>query len=127
MSIEYNAATNDIEMFCGDTGTLRLRVDWLTMPDDTMFLFAVFNINGIDTKDLLLKPIEIIDGIGKIRLCNKDTRDIPPGVYRWQLRTITGAEVDAQGNIVANDCTDNVHTWFKSPPKFKLKWGGGRV
>ena len=124
--IKYNTVTNEIDMYCGDTGTLPVKVEWNTMPDDTMILFAVFDENGDGKVDLIKKPIELIDGVGKIRLCNKDTRDIDPGVYRWQLRVVTGAEIDAQGNIVA-DCSDDVHSWFKPAPKFRLLRAGGYI
>ena len=121
--IKYNTVTAEIEMYCGDTGTLPIYVEWNAMPDDTVLLFTVFDAND----DLIKRPIELIDGVGKIRLCNSDTRDLDPGSYNWQLRIVTGAEFDEQGNIVANDCADDVHSWFKPAPKFKLLRAGGYV
>ena len=125
--IKYNTVTNEIEMHCGDTGTLPIYFEWNAMPDDTVLLFAVFDANDDGKADLIKKPIELIDGAGKIRLCNSDTRDLEPGTYHWQLRIVTGAESDEQGNIVANDCSDDVHSWFLSAPKFKLLRAGGYV
>jgi hypothetical protein len=122
----FDEATKKISMPPGDTGDLYLEIEWDTNGKDAAALFAVVNANG---KDLMIKAAEIVDGRAHIRLCNHDTRDLKPGTYAWQLRLVTSPARDEEGNIIADECTDDVISVFSGEemPEFVLEKKGARV
>ena len=126
MPFMFDEATKRISMPPGDTGDLYLEIEWDTNGKDAAALFAVVNANG---KDLMLKAAEIVDGKAHIRLCNHDTRDLKPGTYAWQLRLVTSPARDEEGNIIADECTDDVISVFSGEemPEFVLEKKGARV
>ena len=125
MAFEYNPANNAIGMEAGDTGNLNIGIEYGGLTGNDVVLFAVFDP---DTgEDVLLKSVQINNGAAKIRICNKDTRDIEAGEYRWNLRIVTDPELSEDGSIRADDCDDDVITVFRPAPKFKIVAGGGRV
>ena len=125
MPFTYDSKTHAISMACGDTTNIQINVQWDSLGAGDVLLFAAFNR---DTgKDVLRKPVMIEQGRANIRLCNHDTRDIPAGKYRWNLRIITSPVLDDDGNVQVDACTDDVVTVFDSPPIFRLMNGGGRV
>ena len=90
-----------------------------------MILFAVFDAN--QEGDIICKPVKIVNNQASIRLCNHDTRDIPPGRYNWALRIVTNPAYDSDGSVRADDCSDEVITLFETPPSFVLTRGGAYV
>ena len=125
MPFRFDAHDNSIRMACGDTADISINISWSRLSQRDVILFAVFDKN--DGKDLVCKSAEIIDGMAYIRLCNHDTRDIPEGRYKWNLRIVTDPEYDENGNVCVEDCSDNVITVFSNPPTFSLSKGGGYV
>ena len=126
MPFTYNPDTREIRMPPGDTATISVAVSWDALRPGDVVLFAVYDPSA-DSGDLLCKAVNITDGRADIRLCNHDTRDIPPGVYRWDLRVVTDPARDENGNVIADDCGDHVITVFDKSPKFRLQRGGAYV
>lgn len=111
----------------GDTGDIYLEIDWQNADlSDAAIVFGVVDRDG---SDVVLKQGDIADGKTHIRICNHDTRDLEPGTYRWQLRIVTNPALDGDGNVIADDCSDNVVSVFSgnSLPKFILEKKGARV
>lgn len=127
MAFSYDEATRKISMPPGDTGDIYFRVEWDTHGKEAAVLFAI--VNRRTGEDMLIKAAEIADGAAHIRLCNHDTRDIEPGEYRWQVRLITSPAKDEDGNIIADECTDDVVSVFSGDgmPVFKIEKKGARV
>ncbi len=136
MPFTYDKATNRISMPPGDTGTIQVDVDWMTVREGDAVVFAI--VSGRTGRDIMLKSAELLlekDGEGnpvgkaQIRLCNADTRDLRPGRYRWQMRIVTDPARDAEGNVIADECTDNVVSVFSGDamPEFILEKRGARV
>ena len=123
MSFAYDLNTNNITMPVGDTGGFMVKVNWDRLAEGDVVLFAIFGSDG----DLLNKPVEIVDGKAYVRLCNHDTRDIEPGRYNWNLRIVTSPARDENGNVIADECSDDVVTVFDKPPRINLTRGGARV
>lgn len=124
MPFFFDDETFDITMACGDTGGITVKVNWDKLVQGDVVLFAIFDRTG---EDKLIKSVEIENGLANIRLCNHDTRDIPAGGYKWNLRIVTSPEFDTDGNVIADDCSDEVITVFDSPPSIRLTKGGARV
>lgn len=126
MPFTFDEATYKISMPPGDTGDLFVDVEWDT-EKETAVVFAI--VNRRTGEDVLLKAAEIADGKAHVRLCNHDTRDLAPGTYCWQIRLVTSPARDEDGNIIADECTDDVISVFSgdSLPIFKLEKKGARV
>ena len=127
MPFMFDETTKKISMPPGDTGDLYIEVEWEANGKETAAVFAI-----VDTrygKDLMIKAAEIVDGKAHIRLCNHDTRDLKPGTYAWQLRLVTSPARDEEGNIIADECTDDVISVFSGEemPEFVLEKKGARV
>lgn len=125
MPFSYDEKTNAITMAAGDTATLQVDIEWDKLTAGDVVLFAVFDPN--QTEDLLCKVAEIEEGNAVIRLCNHDTRDIKSGIYKWNLRIVTSPAFDENGNVVADECSDDVITVFDTPPMFRITRGGAYV
>lgn len=127
MPFVFDEATYKISMPPGDTGDIYFDLEWDTQGKDAAVVFAI--VNRRTGEDMLLKAAEIAEGKAHIRLCNHDTRDLAPGSYSWQLRLVTSPARDEDGNIMADECTDDVISVFSgdSLPAFKLEKKGARV
>jgi hypothetical protein len=125
MPFAYDTDTHAILMACGDTANIRVKVQWYNLGAGDVLLFAVFDRDA--KTDVLCKPVPIEQGWANVRLCNHDTRDIPPGRYRWNLRIVTDPVFDDDGKVRVDACTSDVVTVFDSAPIFRLVNGGGRV
>lgn len=127
MAISINFEDYTISMPPGDTGDIYLEIEWKHV--DLSNAAIVFGVCDSAGEDIVLKQGDIVDGKTHIRLCNHDTRDLEPGKYRWQLRIVTDPATDANGNIIADDCEDNVVSVFNGNklPKFILEKRGARV
>lgn len=125
MAFSFDPISRRISMPPGDTAQISVRINWGALAPGDVVLFAI-NDAG---QDIFVKRAEIVDGLARIRLCNHDTRDLQPGLYRWQLRVVTDPELDDEGNVRAEDCSDNVISVFSGGqlPVFKLEGGAARV
>ena len=126
MAYTFNPDTGDIVLPVGDTADIYVSVNYSGLNKTSRVLFGVFDKYTPD-KDLIIKQATIENGVAHIRLCNADTRDLATGTYRWQLRIVTGGVTDKEGNIVTDECSDEVISVFKNPPTIKLVKGGAYV
>ena len=125
MAFVYDSDTHKITMPQGDTADIDVAIDYAGIGPGDALMFAIFDPQS---GDLMRKTVELQDGRAHIRLCNHDTRDIAPGTYKWNLRIITNPARDADGNIIADDCTDDVITVFgEKLPIIKIYRGGAHV
>lgn len=126
MPFAFDEATYKISMPPGDTGDLFVDVEWET-DKEIAAVFAI--VNKRTGEDVMKKAVEVVDGKAHIRLCNHDTRDAEPGTYNWQLRLITSPARDEEGNIIADECADDVVSVFGGDdmPVFRLEKKGARV
>lgn len=125
MPFAYDSSNNSITMACGDTGDIWTDIEWDKLSAGDVILFAIFDRNT--GEDQMCKAAEIEDGLAHIRLCNHDTRNIPAGRYKWNLRIVTSPVYDKGGNVRVDQCTDDVITVFDDPPNIKLVNGGAYV
>lgn len=125
MPFKFNSDNYAIEMACGDTANIRINISCDIISAGDMLLFAIFKVST--GEDLLCKSTDIVDGVANIRLSNQDTRDIPPGSYKWNLRLVTSPVCDEQGKVCVDEPTDDVITIFDKPPVIKLTRGGAYV
>ena len=103
----------------GDTMTFTLTLENVSFPEGSVAVFAVRNGN-----ETVLSKIFPIDEDNEIvvRVANSDTRDLPLGRYRWDVRLITNPEYDENNHIRAEDEGDDVISLFSGDmPKFILK------
>ena len=126
MAYTFNPDTGDIVLPVGDTADIYVSVNYSGLNKTSRVLFGVFDKYTLD-KDIFLKQATIENGIAHIRLANTDTRDLAIGTYRWQIWIVTGGVTDKEGNIVTDDCSDEVSSVFKNPPTIKLVKGGAYV
>ena len=125
MAFTFDESTYKISLPQGDTADIDVSIDYAGIEPGDALLFAIFDPQS---GDLMSKTVEIQDGRAHIRLCNHDTRDIAPGTYRWQLRIVTNPARDADGHIIADDCTDDVISVFnEKQPIIKIYRGGAHV
>lgn len=125
MPFKLNPTDMSIQMACGDTADIQFHVNWDTLSDGDVMLFAIFT--NTTCEDVLCKCLEISDGVAHLRLCNQDTRDIPAGKYYWNLRIVTSPARDAEGNVRVDADTDDVITIYDKPPCIQLKRSGAYV
>ncbi len=126
MAFIFDKSTGIITMMTGDTAELRVRINWHKLAPGDAMVFGIYDPNSAE--DIFRKPAEIQDGMAVIRLCNADTRDLEPSKkYTWQLRIVTSPARDESGNIIADDCGDDVISVFQNPPRFILMRGGAYV
>lgn len=125
MAFNFDEDSNKISMPPGDTGDLHLQIEWDTHGKDAVVVFAI--VNRRTGVDMMIKAAEIVNGYAHIRLCNHDTRNIAPGTYQWQIRLVTSPAHDADGNVIADECTDDVISVFTEMPTFVIQKGGARV
>jgi hypothetical protein len=126
MAFVFDEKTQAIRMPAGDTADIPVTVEWDGLRDGDAVVFAIFDPKE-ESGDLVVRSAELVDGCAVIRLCNHDTRDVPPGHYRWNLRIVTGPARDAEGRVIADECSDSVITVFETPPSFRLTRGGAYV
>lgn len=129
MAATYDPKDRKIELPAGDTMTIVVR---LKQNGDgyAAMIFAVFDPMK-KGKDLVRIPVEITENTAVVRLTNKDTRDLPAGRYKWQLRFVSDPEYDEDGHVLANDDDDNVLSLFGSSklplPTFIVRRDGAYV
>jgi len=125
MAYVFDPETRKITLPAGDTMDFRIR----TNGEFDALIFAVYN--RTTGEDLVLVPVEIENGYAHVRLANRHTRDVPAGNYKWNLRMVSDPERDENGNIIADEDSDNVLTVFgpdnESIPNFTIRRNGAYV
>ena len=126
MPFRYSASSGRIICPRGDTGAIRFTFDGAIrlLPGD-MLVFGLYSPSAKET--ILRKQVEIVDGTAHLVFANADTRDLPVGSYRYNLRIVTNPEYDADGLVICNDATDNVMSIYNELPKFDLLEAGVHV
>jgi hypothetical protein len=86
-------------------------------PAGTVAVFGVKNAK----RTVLSKVFTIVDNRVVVRLTNADTRNLPTGKYNWDIRIVTDPEYDEEGNVRAEDDSDDVISIFSgSMPLFEI-------
>ena len=125
MPFQYSTASGRITCPRGDTGALRFTFNGLTLKPGDMLVFGLYNPTSKQT--ILRKQVEIVDGAAQLLFTNADTRDLPAGSYKYNLRIVTDPEYDDNGSVVCADNTDNVMSIYNDLPKFELLEAGVHV
>lgn len=128
MAYTFDPATRSIVMPKGDTLDINITIDSEDSRVYEAIVFAIFTRAG---EDILRVPVTVENGSASIRLANHHTRDLDAGRYRWNLRLVTDPAHDSEGNIIADEPSDDVLTVFgpdiSDIPEFWLVENGGRV
>jgi hypothetical protein len=106
MAYVFDPETRKVTISAGDTMDLGVR----TNGKYDAVIFAVYDRAA--KQDLLTVPAQIEGGTAHIRLANRHTRDLPEGRYKWNLRMVSDPEYDENGNVIADEDSDNVMTVF---------------
>jgi hypothetical protein len=117
-----------LEIICpqGDTGLLLVTLaaghggGALPQPLTGVAIFAVAETQTVrgktTTNTLAGKHVEIVDNTATILLSNDLTRVLSPGAYLWDIRIVTDPGTNEEGDIIADDLTDEVHSLFAARP-----------
>lgn len=126
MAYTFDPETRAITLPCGDTMNLRLK---LTEIQFDAAVFAIYDAKA--GEDIFKKAVKVENGGAEIRLSNADTRELEPGSYNWNLRLVSDPAYGENGEVIADEDSDNVVTVFgpgKSDiPKFTLVRNGAYV
>lgn len=126
MPFRYSASSGRIVCPRGDTGALKFLFSGaISLKPGDMLVFGLYSPSAKET--ILRKQVEIVDGTAHLVFANADTRDLPVGSYRYNLRVVTNPEYDADGLVICNDATDNVMSVYNELPKFDLLEAGVHV
>lgn len=125
MAFQYSASGR-ITCPRGDTGALRFSFSGaITLKPGDMLVFGLYSPTAKET--VLRKQVEIVDGSALLLFTNADTRDLPAGSYKYNLRVVTDPEYDENGLVICTDTTDNVLSVYNELPKFELLEAGVHV
>lgn len=126
MPFRYSASSGRIICPRGDTGALNFLFSGaISLKPGDMLVFGLYSPSAKET--VLRKQVEIVDGAALLLFTNADTRDLPVGSYRYNLRIVTNPEYDEDGLVICNDATDNVMSIYNELPKFDLLEAGVHV
>lgn len=101
----------------GDTMLFNVDIQGGEFPAGTVAVFGVKNAK----RTVLSKVFTIVDNRVVVRLTNADTRNLPTGRYNWDIRIVTDPEYDEEGNVRAEDDSDDVISIFSgSMPLFEI-------
>ena len=125
MPFQYSAASGRITCPRGDTGALRFTFTGMTLKPGDMLVFGLYSPTLKQT--IFRKQVEIADGSALLLFTNADTRDLPAGSYKYNLRVVTDPELDEKGLVICADQTDNVLSIYNELPKFELLEAGVHV
>lgn len=123
MAYELDENTMQIKLSSGDT------MEFSMTLDADSFAMAIFSIFEPTTgRDLLRKEVVIDDQVVYVRLTNADTKYIEPGIYKWQIRLLSGYTVAPSGQIIVRD-SDLVYSVFQpsAAPDFFISKDGAYV
>lgn len=126
MPFQYSTSSGRITCPRGDTGALNFTFSGaISLKPGDMLVFGLYNTSTKET--VLRKQVEIVDGAAVLLFSNADTRDIPVGSYKYNLRVVTDPEYDEHGQVICSDATDNVLSVYNDLPKFELLEAGVNV
>lgn len=126
MPFQYSAASGRITCPRGDTGALNFTFSGaISLKPGDMLIFGLYSPTTKET--LLRKQVEIVDGAALLLFSNADTRDLPTGSYKYNLRIVTDPEYGENGLVICADATDNVLSIYNDLPKFELLEAGVHV
>ena len=107
MPYKYDPDTRSITISAGDTMDFSLNVSG---KDYDAAVFAAYN--PTTGEDVVVVPAELNAGKCTIRLAARHTRDVAAGKYKWNIRLVSDPGRDEEGNIVADNDSDNVLSVF---------------
>jgi hypothetical protein len=126
MPYKYDPETRAITISAGDTMDFSVNVSG---KDYDAAVFAAYN--PTTGEDVVVVPAELKSGKCSIRLATRHTRDVPAGKYKWNIRLVSNPGKDEEGNIVADDDSDNVLSVFgpdnSAIPDFVVRRTGAYV
>lgn len=126
MPYKQNSSTRSITISAGDTMNITVTVNG---RDYDAAVFAIFN--PTTGEDVMAIPAELSDGSCVVRLAAKHTRDIPAGKQKYNIRLVSDSGRDEDGNVIADDDSDNVLSVFgpenNTIPDFILRRTGAYV
>ena len=126
MPFQYSTSSGRITCPRGDTGVLNITFSGaINLKPGDMLVFGLYNPTTKET--VLRKQVEIVDGAAVLLFSNADTRDIPVGSYKYNLRVVTDPEYDEHDQVICSDATDNVLSIYNDLPKFDLLEAGVHV
>lgn len=92
--------TKEIRMYGGDTGSISVRPKGYSFESADRALFTVKNHKKEEVMSRLL-PIE--NGVVTIRFEHGDTKDLPAGEYKWDLRFYIQPQYDQQEKLIGGE------------------------
>lgn len=107
----------------GDTGLVLVK---LTDPDgaplppiDGVAVFAVAEKArvGVGYIQRSWRAVPIVDNTATILITNAMSRRLEPGEYFWDVRIVTDPEYNEDGDVIAEDDSDEVHSLFAARPE----------
>lgn len=129
--------TNTMRMAQGDTDTITLTLtdeqgDPLPSQLTGVGIFAICQLSATgQPSDIAWLVATITNNTVTFDVPNSMTRDVPAGSYRWDMRIVTDPEYDDDGNVIAEDASDQVHSIFAGTeagmPLLELKGAAYRV
>lgn len=126
MPYKYDPDTRSITISAGDTMDFSVNVSG---KDFDAAVFAAYN--PTTGEDVFTVPADLAAGKCNIRLAARHTRDVPAGKYKWNIRLVSDPGRDEDGNIVADNDSDNVLSVFgpdkNTIPDFVIRRTGAYV
>lgn len=114
----------------GDTGIFTMSTQGINYRSGDIAIFAVCEIDSENNPvTVLKKEAPIVDDVIVVLLENKDTRDLAPKRYLYDIRLVFDPERDDDGNVIVTDKAANVHSMFSlyGLPSFVIKEVGVTV
>lgn len=123
MAYSYDESTHKITIPRGDTATIHLTITGGGVTDGDAVLFRVCNRSKGEWT--VSKLALVTNGSATIRLTSEDTRLLSPRLrYGWTIGVVTDPDIDASGEPIANDATDNVLTAYNQLMTFTVTESG---
>ena len=103
----------------GDTLLFKMNLTGEVFPEGSMAVFGICNTKGAS---IFRKQFPVQDNTIIIWLANADTRTLPVGKYRWDVRIVTDPEYGEDGVVRCEDESDNVISIFSGSgmPTFEV-------
>lgn len=103
--------TASITLPQGDTAMFKVKITGGRLPAGSALVFGVATA-GNNPKFVKYKVFDIDEDTAIVRLTNKDTRDLTPGNYVWDVRVVTDPDRNDAGEVRAWDNSDDVYSAF---------------
>lgn len=96
----------------GDTGQFSVPALIDPIPDTEMIaVFSIFN----EQKRIWTHEYPIESGMVTIRFEHEDTRDLPLGMYFWDIKIYVNPQYDDSGLLIDGDEVHSYYAGFKLP------------